>query len=97
MARATYDEIAELIKKEYPKFIVCPPVEDDMALTVYPPESYYDDHGVDVFLSGNTAEFWIDGFKARKITGTSNASVLATSIISELEAIQTERAKEFAE
>lgn len=103
MARATYTEIATIIVTKNDgliknkKFIVCPPSEPDEALTVYPPTSYHDDHGVDVFLKGNTAEFWIDGYKSRKLDSIQDANAVAEAVIAELEAIQTERAKEFEE
>lgn len=103
MARATYSEIATVIvtkndglPKEK-KFIVCPPAGPDEALTVYPPSSYYDDHGVDLFLSENTAELWIDGYKARKLHSIQDAHTVAAAIIIELDSIQAERAKEFIE
>lgn len=103
MARATYSEIGmNIVTKNEglprdKKFIVCPPSEPDEALTVYPPVSYYDDHGVDVFLSENTAEFWIDGFKVRKLNSIQDVDTVAEAITAELEKIQAERAKEFAE
>jgi hypothetical protein len=103
MTRATYTEIGFVIVTKNDgltkdkKFIVCPPSGPDEALTVYPPTSYYDDHGVDVFLAGNTAEFWIDGYKVLKLNSIQDVDAVAESIITILETIQTERAKEFIE
>lgn len=103
MARATYSEIAHVIVskneglKKSEKFIVCPPSEPDEALTVYPPTSYHDDHGVDVFLKDNTAEMFMDTFKVRKLNSIQDAEDVAASIIAVLNEVQAERAKEFEE
>jgi hypothetical protein len=103
MARATYSEIGmnivtknEGLPKDK-KFIVCPPGEPDEAMTVYPPTSYHDDHGVDVFLKGNTAEMFIDGYKVLKLDSIQDVDVVAGEIIKVLETVQAERAKEFEE
>lgn len=103
MPRATYYEIAEVIVTRNDgltkdkKFIVCPPSGPDEALTVYPPRSYHDDHGVDVFLSENKAEFWIDGYKSRTLHSIQDAHTVAAAVIIELEAIQADRVRELAE
>lgn len=103
MARATYSEIAHVIvaKNEglpkNKKFIVCPPSEPDEALTIYPPTSYYDDYGVDVFLKDNTAEMFIDGEKMGRLNSIQDADAVAASIIAVLDQVQADRAKEFEE
>lgn len=88
MARATYEEIAEAVVRKELKFIVVPPFEEDMALTVYPPSTYLTDYGIDVFLKDNTAEFWLDGYKLRKLNSIQDATAVADAIIEELEKIQ---------
>jgi hypothetical protein len=103
MTRATYSEIAHAIVskneglKRDEKFFVAPPSEPDEALTVYPPKSYYDDHGVDVFLVDNTAEMFIDGHKVLKLKSIQDADAVAASIITVLDQVQAERAKELEE
>jgi hypothetical protein len=95
MTRATYTDIASAIfakqdgLKRDQKFIVVPPVEEDMALTVYPPTSYLQDYGIDVFLMGNTAELWQDGYKLRKLNSIQDATVVAEAILEAIE--NTER------
>lgn len=103
MARATYSEIGmsivtknEGLPKDK-KFIVCPPGEPDEALTVYPPSSYYDDHGVDVFLEGNKAEMFIDGYKVFKLNSIQDVDAIVDGIFNVLNTVQSERAKEFEE
>lgn len=101
MARATYSEIAHSIVSKNEglardkKFIVAPPSEPDEALTVYPPSSYYDDHGVDVFLEGNKAEMFIDGYKVFKLNSIQNVEAIVDGIFKVLNTVQSERAKEF--
>lgn len=91
MARATYTEIATVILekqtgwKKKDKFIVIPPEQADMALTVYPPTSYNQDYGIDVYLSDNTAELWLDGYCIRKLNSIQDATKVAEIIIEELE------------
>lgn len=91
MARATYEEIASAVVAKNEgltrnnKFIVVPPFEKDMALTVYPPKSYLQDYGIDVFLKENTAELWQDGYKLRKLNSIQDASKVADAIIEEIE------------
>jgi hypothetical protein len=103
MTRATYHDIASIIITQNEglpkdkKFIVCPPSEPDEALTVYPPTSYYDDHGVDIFLKGNTAELFVDGYKVKKLDSIQDAAAVATSIIDVLDEEQAARAKEHEE
>lgn len=105
MTRATYHEIASIIVAKNEglskdkKFIVCPPsaTEPDEALTVYPPTSYYDDHGVDIFLKGNTAELFVDGYKVKKLDSIQDASVVASAIIAVHDEEQAARAKEHEE
>lgn len=103
MTRATYSEIASIIVAKNEglpkdkKFIVCPPSEQDEALTVYPPTSYYDDQGVDIFLTGNTAELFVDGYKVKRLDSIQDAAAVASSIISVLEEEQAARAKEHEE
>lgn len=103
MTRATYFEIglAIVTKNEGlpkdKKFTVCPPGEPDEAMTVYPPKSYYDDYGVDVFIKDNTAEMFIDGYKMKRLNSIQDADAVAASIIEVLDQVQAERAKEFEE
>lgn len=93
MTRATYEDIALIIvtgnegKPRNKKFIVCPPsgLEPDEALTVYPPRAYSTDFGIDVYLEGNTAELWQDGYKIRKLNSIQDANKVAAVIIEEIE------------
>lgn len=86
MARATYEEISAALKEEFPKFIVAMPEEADECMTVYPPRTFHSDFGVDVWLEGNTAEFWMDGIKIRKLKTIQDAVVVARAITKELQA-----------
>lgn len=93
MTRATYEDIAlvivtrneELTRNK--KFIVCPPsgLEPDEALTVYPPRSFNTEYGIDVYLDGNTAELWLDGYRIRKLNSIQDANKVADVIIEEIE------------
>lgn len=91
MARATYMDIATVIvtnNEGLPrnkKFIVCPPSNGEECLTVYPPTSYKQDYGIDVFLKDNTAELWQDGYKLSKLNSIQDASKVAAAIIAEIE------------
>lgn len=93
MARATYEDLALIIvtsnegKPRNKKYIVCPPsaTEPDEALTVYPPTSYRHDLGIDIYLDGNTAELWQDGYKIRKLKSIQDANAVANAIIEEIE------------
>lgn len=95
MARATYMEIATVIVTnndaltKADKFIVCLPSSDEECLTVYPPTSYKQDYGIDIYLSDNTAEIWQDGYKIRKLNSIQDATVVADAIIEEIK--KTER------
>lgn len=94
MARATYNDIALAVVNKGQKFIVVPPVDEDTALTVYPPSTYLTDYGIDVFLKANTAELWLDGYKVRKLNSIQDATAVADAIIEELEKIQADQKAE---
>lgn len=91
MTRATYADLALIIvtgnegKPRNKKYIVCPSSADDEAMTVYPPTSYRHDLGIDVYLEGNTAELWQDGYKIRKLNSIQDADAVAKVIIEEIE------------
>lgn len=85
MARATYEDIAVVLKEEFPKFIVCMPEADDECLSVYPPRSFHRDLGIDVWLSGNTAELWMEDIKVNKLKSIQDAAAVARAITKELQ------------
>lgn len=95
MARFTYDALADSLTKEFPTFTVCPPREEDEALTVYPPEAYYDDYGIDIFIQGTSVEMWMDGEKLKAPKSFPDADAAAKSAVATLEARQAWFVKEY--
>lgn len=88
MARDYYYEVAEVFKNDYPAFIVCPPETYEEAMSVYPPKDYHDDHGIDLFIDGNTAEFWCDGERLGLMSKIDTPTAVAEFLVKELNKIQ---------
>lgn len=83
MARDYYYEVAEIFKKDYPTFIVCPPETHEEAMSVYPPKDYHDDQGIDVFIDANTAEFWCDGQRVGRMLKIESPAAVAEFVVTE--------------
>lgn len=64
--------------------------DDDTALTVYPPKSYHNDYGLDVFISGAGIEMYMDGFRMHRMKLNVEAGDVAAHIKQIMEEVEAE-------
>lgn len=92
MARATLKEISEAVEAKRPGMVICLNKDDgEETLSVY--ASNTDDMApmADIFLDGNTAEFWTDGYRGRKLKSIQDAGKVADELLGYFDELESYR------
>lgn len=94
MACVLVKDIVKEFEEKYPLYTVIGPIDEDDFLTVYPPRSFSQDFGVDVYLESKSVEFWMDGYRIFKIWSVHSVQLIVDTIIAELDRTEAEFRKE---